>query len=145
ERVLSRFDSDRTLLRCGGRIDEVSPGHYRVRGVSASARLGDVVEHRSASGLRTGEIVRIGPDETLVAPYDRNPDAGIGDAVFIRTGADAAPHASWRGRVIDALGRAIDGKGPLIAGRQTVVPAAPSAMSRQRVATGFMTGVRVID
>ena len=37
ERVLSRFDSDRTLLRCGGRIDEVSPGHYRVRGVSASA------------------------------------------------------------------------------------------------------------
>ena len=94
ERILSRFGNDRTLLRSGGRIDEVSPSHYRVRGISTSARLGDVVEHRSSSGLRTGEIVRIGPDETLVAPYDRNPDAGIGDAVFIRTGRGAAPHAS---------------------------------------------------
>ncbi len=145
ERILSRFGNDRTLLRSGGRIDEVSPSHYRVRGISTSARLGDVVEHRSSSGLRTGEIVRIGPDETLVAPYDRNPDAGIGDAVFIRTGRGAAPHASWRGRVIDALGRAVDGKGPLAVGQETEPAAAPAAMARQRVATGFMTGVRVID
>jgi len=145
ERVLSRFGNDRTLLRSGGRIDEISPSHYRVRGISMNARLGDIVEHRSASGPRTGEVVRIGPDETLIAPYDRNPDAGIGDGVFIRTGGGAAPHASWRGRVVDALGRPVDGKGLVVAGKDTAPAAAPSAMARQRVATGFMTGVRVID
>jgi flagellum-specific ATP synthase len=145
ERILSRFGDERTLLRCGGGIDEISPSHYRVRGISMRARLGDVVEHRSSSGARSGEIVRIGPDEALVAPYDRNPDAGIGDSVFIRTGRGAAPHASWRSRVIDALGRAVDGKGPLLPGIDTPPAAAPSAMARQRVATGFMTGVRVID
>jgi flagellum-specific ATP synthase len=145
ERTLSRFGSDRMLLRCGGRIDEISPSHYRVRGMSLNARLGDVVEHRSTSGLRTGEVVRIGPDETLIAPYDRNPDAGIGDQVFIRTGRGAAPHSSWRGRVIDALGRPVDGKGFLSAGMDVAPAIPPSAMARQRVATGFMTGVRVID
>lgn len=145
ERIMSRFTGGRTLLRAGGRIDEISPSHYRVRGISTNARLGDVVEHRSSSGPRTGEVVRIGPDETLIAPYDRNPDAGIGDGVFIRTSAGAAPHASWRGRVIDALGRPVDGKGPLDPGRDTPPAAAPAAMTRQRVATGFMTGVRVID
>jgi flagellum-specific ATP synthase len=145
ERVQSRFASERTLLRSGGRIDEVSPSHYRVRGISATARLGDVVEHGSETGSRSGEVVRIGPSDVLVAPYERNPDAGIGDPVFIRTSATAAPHVSWRGRVIDALGRPVDGKGPLVAGKSENPAAAPAAMSRQRVATGFRTGVRVID
>ena len=145
EHLQSRFGSDRMLLRNGGRIDEVSPSHYRVRGISASARLGDVIEHRSASGARSGEIVRIGPEEVLVAPYERNADAGIGDPVFIQTGQGAAPHVSWRGRVIDALGRPVDGAGPLLQGKAGQAATAPLAMSRQRVATGFRTGVRVID
>ena len=145
ERIQSLFGTDRTLLRNGGRIDEVSPTHYRVRGISGSARLGDVVEHRSSAGARTGEIVRIGPEDVLVAPYERSADAGIGDPVFIRTTRGTAPHISWRGRVIDALGRPVDGEGPLAVGKEEAASAAPSAMSRQRVDTGFMTGVRVID
>jgi flagellum-specific ATP synthase len=145
EHLQSRFASDRMLLRNGGRIDEVSPSHYRVRGISGNARLGDVIEHRSTSGARSGEIVRIGPEEVLIAPYERNADAGIGDPVFIQTGRGAAPHASWRGRVIDALGRPVDGAGPLLQGKTEEAAAAPLAMSRQRVATGFRTGVRVID
>src|SRR5690606_27716714 len=130
-------------LRNGGQIDEVSPGHYRVRGISGTARLGDVVEHRSSSGVRSGEIVRIGPDDVLVSPYENNPDAGIGDTVFIQTQRGAAPHDSWRGRVIDALGRRVDAKGPLVSGKDARETAAPLAMTRQRVATGFRTGVRV--
>jgi flagellum-specific ATP synthase len=144
ERVLSNF-AERSLLRCGGRIDEVSPSHYRVRGISSVARLGDLVDHQASSGVRTGEIVRIGPQDVLVAPYERNADAGIGDAVFIHTARNIAPHASWRGRVIDALGRPVDGKGPLIGGGMAEPPAAPSAMARQRVDKGFLTGVKVID
>ncbi len=50
------------------------------------------------------------------------------------------------GRVLDGLGRPIDGKGPLVTGRH--VPAdneSPSAMHRARVEAPLHTGVRVLD
>ncbi|WFP65203.1 flagellar protein export ATPase FliI [Mesorhizobium sp. WSM4904] len=147
ERVWRRFDNPQTLLSRGGRVVEISPTHYKVRGLSDIARLGDIVEQRGKAGTRRGEIVRIGRDEVVVAPFERNADAGIGDAVFRRGPLSVTPHLSWRGRAIDALTRVIDGGPPLIRpnaadGTDTQTP---GAMARQRVGTGFLTGVRVID
>jgi flagellum-specific ATP synthase len=145
-RIHSAYGDPRTLLRFGGRIEEVSPTHFKVRGMSGAARLGDVVEHRSAHGGWSGEIVRIGRSDLLIAPFERDPDAGIGDRVFIASACGRTPHASWRGRVVDALGRPVDEGGHLAAGTAAASrPAPPSALSRQRVAKGFRTGVRVID
>ncbi|WFP78467.1 flagellar protein export ATPase FliI [Mesorhizobium sp. WSM4906] len=147
ERVWRRFDNPQTLLSRGGRVVEISPTHYKVRGLSDIARLGDIVEQRGKAGTRRGEIVRIGRDEVVVAPFERNADAGIGDAVFRRGPLSVTPHLSWRGRAVDALTRVIDGGPPLIRpnaadGTDTQTP---GAMARQRVGTGFLTGVRVID
>lgn len=147
ERVCRRFDDPQLLLARGGRIVEISPTHYKVRGLSGIARLGDIVEQRGNAGTRRGEIVKIGSDEVVIAPFERSADAGIGDAVFRRGPLAVAPHASWRGRAVDALTRPIDGGPPLIrpnAADESVV-ATPGAMARQRVGTGFLTGVRVID
>ncbi|NUS19168.1 MAG: flagellum-specific ATP synthase FliI, partial [Mesorhizobium sp.] len=147
ERVWRRFDDPQTLLARGGRIAEISPTHYKVRGLSGIARLGDIVEQRGRAGARRGEIVKIGSDEVVVAPFERSADAGIGDAVFRRGPLTVTPHVSWRGRAIDALTRAIDAGPPLV--RPNAADAAhgatPGALSRQRVDTGFLTGVRVID
>ncbi|MBN9242870.1 MAG: flagellar protein export ATPase FliI [Mesorhizobium sp.] len=147
ERLWRRFEGEEAVLKRGGRIAEVSPTHYQVRGFSGIARLGDVVEHRSAAGMRRGEIVRIGREEVVVAPFERSADAGIGDAVFRRGPLTVAPHGSWRGRAIDALARPIDRGPPLIRGAEPSGrhDATPGAMARQRVGTPFMTGVRVID
>ncbi len=147
ERAFRRFADERTVVKRGGRITEVSPTHYRVRGLSATARLGDIVEHRGNSGTRNGEIVQIGPDEVLIAPFERTADAGVGDLVFNRGPFTVAPHASWRGRVIDALGRPIDAGPALLHGdfRAAGEAAPPAALARQRVGTAFLTGVRVID
>ncbi|UCI09235.1 flagellar protein export ATPase FliI [Mesorhizobium sp. B1-1-8] len=145
ERIWRRFDNPQTLLSRGGRIAEISPTHYTVRGLSGIARLGDIVEQRGTTGTRRGEIVRIGRDEVVVAPFERSADAGIGDAVFRRGPLIVTPHASWRGRAIDALTRAIDGGPPLIRPGDGADAATPGAMSRQRVGTSFLTGVRVID
>ncbi|WP_296742834.1 flagellar protein export ATPase FliI [Mesorhizobium sp.] len=147
EPVWRRFDNPETLLSRGGRVAEISPTHYKVRGLSGIARLGDIVEQRGKAGTRRGEIVRIGRDEVVVAPFERSADAGIGDAVFRRGPLAVNPHASWRGRAIDALTRVIDGGPPLIRpnAADAATGATPGAMSRQRVGTGFMTGVRVID
>ncbi|MDG4881702.1 flagellar protein export ATPase FliI [Mesorhizobium sp. WSM4884] len=147
ERVWRRFDNPQTLLSRGGRVVEISPTHYKVRGLSDIARLGDIVEQRGKAGTRRGEIVRIGRDEVVVAPFERNADAGIGDAVFRRGPLAVTPHLSWRGRAIDALTRVIDGGPPLIRpnAADCTDTQTPGAMARQRVGTGFLTGVRVID
>ncbi|MGN6536773.1 MAG: flagellar protein export ATPase FliI [Mesorhizobium sp.] len=147
ERLWHRFEGDDAVLRRGGRVSEVSATHYHVRGLSDIARLGDVVEQRSRFGARLGEIVRIGRDEVVIAPFEASADAGIGDAVFRRGPLAITPHPSWRGRAIDALARAIDGGPPLVRGVDAGGPAhaTPGAMARQRVGTPFMTGVRAID
>jgi flagellum-specific ATP synthase len=147
ERAYRRFADERTIIRRGGRIAEVSATHYSVRGLSDTARLGDVVEHRGTTGTRRGEIVHIGPEQVLIAPFEGNADAGVGDAVFNRGPFVIAPHATWRGRAIDSLGRAVDGGPALIDGeyREAADATPPAALARQRVGTAFKTGVRVID
>ncbi|MBN9254736.1 MULTISPECIES: flagellar protein export ATPase FliI [unclassified Mesorhizobium] len=146
ERVWRRFGDGASLLKRGGRVTEVSATHYKVRGLSEIARLGDVVEQRGQAGARRGEIVKISRDEVVVAPFERSADAGIGDAVFRRGPLTVSPHPTWRGRAIDALTRPIDGGPPLVRGDDGDDQAAtPGALSRQRVGTSFMTGVRVID
>jgi flagellum-specific ATP synthase len=147
DRIWQLFADERTLVRRGGQITEVSPTHYKVRGLSGAARLGDMIEHRSRAGIRHGEIVQISPDEVTVAPYERAGDAGVSDSVFDLGPFTVMPHAAWRGRAIDALARPIDNgpalpRGdPLDAARVTQ----PSALSRQRVGSSFRTGVKVID
>ncbi|QKC95154.1 flagellar protein export ATPase FliI [Mesorhizobium sp. NZP2298] len=145
ERVWRRFSSADGLVKRGGLVTEVTPTHYKVRGLSDFARLGDIVEQRGQAGTRRGEIVKISRDEVVIAPFERSADAGIGDAVFRRGPLAVAPHASWRGRAIDALTRAIDGGPPLIRGDDMSGGTTPGAMARQRVGTAFMTGVKVID
>ncbi|TSE02263.1 flagellar protein export ATPase FliI [Mesorhizobium intechi] len=146
ERVIRRFSNSDGLLKRGGLVTEVTSTHYKVRGLSDFARLGDIVEQRGQSGARRGEIVKISRDEVVIAPFERSADAGIGDAVFRRGPLAVAPHDSWRGRTIDALTRAIDGGPPLIRGEDlSGSGTTPGAMARQRVGTAFMTGVKVID
>lgn len=147
ERTYQRFSNENTLVRCGGTVSEVSPTTYRVRGLSGVARLGHIVELRSRSGAKRGEIVQIGPKDVLVAPFDQTPEAGIGDPVFDLGPFTVTPHVSWRGRAIDSLGRAIDGGPGMVDGdpRHASSSIPPSAMTRQRVDKSFLTGVRVVD
>ncbi len=148
EHVWRRFGEPSALLKHGGRVVEVSSNHYKVSGLSELARLGDLVEHRSRHGGGTlGEVVHIARDGIVIAPFERNADAGIGDSVFRRGPLTVAPHPSWRGRAIDALARPMDAGAPLLRGAEETGSAdrTPGAMERQRVGTGFRTGVRVID
>ena len=93
-------------MRRGGRVTEVSPTHYKVRGLSDVARLGDIVEQRSHAGTRRGEIVRIGRDEVVVAPSNAAPMPASATPCSTAARSTVTPHASWRGRAIDALARA---------------------------------------
>ena len=143
-RAWRSFADERALIRVGGKVSEVSAAHYRVRGLSENARLGDIVDHRSRSGSRHGEIVQIRSDHVLVAPFEVGADTGVGDAVFNLGPFSVQPDASWRGRVLNALARPIDA-GPQPMRGESQAAGTPAALSRERVGTPLKTGVRVID
>ncbi len=145
QRLVSRFADDRLLVRCGGRISEVSSNAYKVSGLAASARLGDIVEHRGRGGARRGEVIRIGAGEVVVSPFESTFDAGAGDPVFDIGTFEVTPDHRWKGRVIDALGRVVDGGPALEHGEKSGSSGAPAALARQRVGTPLRTGVRAID
>ena len=146
EQLYRAFGDPAGALRRGGRVAEVSATHFRVRGLSQNARLGDVVEFRSDNGMRSGEVVQIGAEDVVVAPYERSADTTLNQPVFINRRVILSPDETWRGRVVDALGRALDNKGTLPSGPgDPAVSGTPPALSRQRVETPFRTGVRTID
>ena len=147
EAIYQRFCDERFIVKQGGRISEVSPTHYLVRGLSDTARLGDIVEYSTGGRKEMAEVIRIAPGEITVAPFGKDGDVGLGERVFNRGPVTVSPEPDWRGRVIDALARPIDDS-PLLANGATepvVRRRTPSALRRQRVATPFATGVRVID
>ncbi len=131
----------------GGHVRTIAAGHYTVTGLSRHLRLGEFVAHRSKTGIHLGEVVRVEPDVAYVCPIEPGEPIGVHDTVIRKGAFRIAPDDSWCGRTINSLGEPIDGKGPLAPGniRRAISNTAPPSMARQRVETGFKTGVRAID
>ncbi|MCI4658678.1 FliI/YscN family ATPase [Cryobacterium zhongshanensis] len=107
-----------------------------------------------------GDLVAIGDDAEIDAEVVATTQDGIrcmplGRMTGIRVGApvrsDATPHlvptgSGLFGRVIDGMGRPIDGKGPLVVEEYVSIDHdSPSAMQRSRITTPLQLGVRVLD
>lgn len=150
EHAVHHATASLTMTRIGGMITEVNPAFFRVSGLSRHVRLGQCVTfggNNSSGNQQMGEIVRIDEGGATVKPFDATLKSGIGEIAWQRGDLSLRPHASWKGRVINALGQPIDGLGPLLEGERDfafdVEP--PSAMTRSRVKEPLKTGVRVLD
>ena len=87
-----------------------------------------------------GGMIRCMPLGRLAGVAAGDPARSKGVPLLVPTGAGLF------GRVLDGLGRPIDGKGPLPPCRMVSVDnESPSAMARARVDTPLQTGVRVLD
>jgi flagellum-specific ATP synthase len=115
------------------------------------------------SGLSIGSIVHLRPDETidvpcevvgfreghaLLLPFGTLEGIGLGCRAVIQDHPPViTPDDQWLGRVINALGQPIDGKGPLRQGGHPVPlknkPPAPH--SRQRIGAQLDLGVRAVN
>lgn len=108
--------------------------------------VGDLVTVGEAPGL-DAEVVASVSGAVRCMPLGRLTGVAAGDPVRSKGVPILVPTGRGLfGRVLDGLGRPIDGKGPLPAG--PLVPLdneAPSAMHRARVDTPLQTGVRVLD
>lgn len=135
------------LVRIGGPIQEVTASAARVGGVSAFLKLGDRMGFQANGREQVAEVVRVDAAGVTVKPFDSRIEAGIGTLAYRLGDPTLRPDASWKGRVIDALGRPVDGLGALVAGSRAVPidAAPPPAMERTRVRTPLRTGVRALD
>lgn len=126
-----------------GRVLSVGDGIARVFGLN-NCKAGEMVEF--ASGLR-GMALNLESDNVGVVVFGNDRDIAEGDLVK-RTGSivDVPVGMGMLGRVVDALGNPIDGKGPITdAKRMRVEVKAPGIMPRTGVHEPMQTGLKAVD
>jgi len=147
ERRMAHAAAVLSLTRIGGVVTQVTPAYVQVSGLSRHLKLADSVSFSSAGLPQLGEVVRIDGVGATIKTFDANLKIGPGEIAWQHGDQTLHPDASWKGRVLNALGTPIDGHGPLIEGARAYPFDAepPAAMSRERVRTPLKSGVRVID
>ncbi len=157
--TLLRARLDRTIpYRRVGRLTRLSGLEICARGVRGA--IGDLFWVRPA-GLAIGadgtaigaatvpaEVIASSDHELRLLPLGSIDGLSVGDeveAAGTRLQLEMSPHSA--GRVLDALGRPIDGKGPLRGPlrRVDLELAVPNPMLRRRITEPLSLGVRVID
>jgi flagellum-specific ATP synthase len=125
-----------------GAVDALVGLGLDVRGVEAA--LGDLLV--IGDDLRA-EVVAVSSHGVRAMPLDAMTGIAAGAPVRSTGGAMRIPAGrGLLGRVVDATGRPIDGRGPLHDVRMVCVDAgAPSPVGRTRIDTPLPLGVRVLD
>ena len=133
-------------IRVRGRVSQVVGLYVEVEGIPG--RLGEMCEiERSGQAPIEAEIVGFREDRTLLMPLGDLRGVQVGASVIARGGLFAVPVGrALLGRVVDGLGRPLDGRGPLAANfRQPMSGAAPHVLERPTIEQPLSTGVRAID
>ena len=126
-----------------GSVLSVGDGIARIHGLD-QVQAGEMVEF--SNGVK-GMALNLEADNVGVVIFGSDAEIKEGDVVK-RTGTivDVPVGKGLLGRVVDALGNPIDGKGPIkAASRQRVEVKAPGIIPRQSVNEPVQTGLKAID
>ncbi|MBT4589143.1 MAG: flagellar protein export ATPase FliI [Rhodospirillaceae bacterium] len=132
-----------------GQVASVLGMLVEVSGIEGVISIGDhcAIQARN-NRLVPCEVIGFRDKRALVMPFGTLEGIGLGCPVEINS-ADPViyPDESWLGRVINAFGEPIDGKGPLRKGATPylVQNSPPQAHTRQRVGEKIDLGVRVMN
>lgn len=134
------------VIRRVGRVSELSHGLLEVSGLTRGAALADRVEIEGRDGVLGGEVLRMARDRITVLADGGAEGLEIGDAVLLAGRAEIAPDESWLGRIVDPLGRPLDGR-PLFRGSiaRPLRAAAPAAARRRSLGGRLETGLRAFN
>ncbi len=146
DRFFSRVD-DSAPIRCTGSIMQVVGLTIEAEGIGG--RLGEICQifPRRGNPPVMAEVVGFRGNRTLLMPLGIVEGLRPGGIVRALGRSFSVPVGKeLLGRVIDGLGRPIDGKGPIGAAQRYPTSAEPpSALMRSRISTVMPTGVRAID
>jgi len=126
-----------------GSVLSVGDGIARIHGLD-NVQAGEMVEF--SNGIQ-GMALNLETDNVGVVIFGSDAEIKEGDSVK-RTGTivDVPVGKGLLGRVVDALGNPIDGKGPIVdAVRARVENKAPGIIPRQSVSEPVQTGLKAID
>lgn len=141
ERILGQTST--TNLEETGRVLSIGDGIARVYGLK-NIQAEEMVEF--SSGLK-GMALNLEPDNVGIVVFGNDKLIKEGDIVK-RTGAivDVPVGPELLGRVVDALGNPIDGKGPVACkSRARVGIKAPGIIPRISVKEPMLTGIKAVD
>jgi flagellum-specific ATP synthase len=128
------------LLECAGL--------ERLMSVGARCRVVGARNLKGTASEVLAEVVGFGENKALLMPFDSLEGIGPGAKVYLEASASVCrPCDGWLGRVVNAMGEPVDGKGPLPQGG---IPYAlrnhpPDAHARNRVKGKLNLGVRAIN
>ncbi|NQW01395.1 MAG: flagellum-specific ATP synthase FliI, partial [Rhodospirillales bacterium] len=132
-----------------GQVKNIVGLLIEVGGVQGNLSIGDHCLISTRSGKRVNcEVVGFSQGNVLVMPFGSLDGIGMGCKAEVGN-ADPSiyPDMSWLGRVINAFGEPIDGKGPLSVGDKgyPIRNSPPPSHTRQRVGGKLDLGVRSIN
>ncbi len=139
---IAKFDVAADVAEVG-QVISVGDGIARVYGLD-KVQAGEMVEF--PGGIK-GMALNLETDNVGVVIFGDDRDIKEGDIVK-RTGAivEVPIGKALLGRVVDALGEPIDGKGPIVGAKRTRVEVkAPGIIGRKSVHEPMQTGLKAID
>jgi F-type H+-transporting ATPase subunit alpha len=139
---IASFDTEANVAETG-QVLSVGDGIARIFGLQ-NVMAGELVEFPGA-GLQ-GMALNLETDNVGVVIFGDDRTIREGDTVS-RTGriVDVPVGKQLLGRVVDALGNPIDGKGPVTGERRLVEVKAPGIIPRKSVHEPMQTGIKAID
>lgn len=131
-----------------GSVAAVRGALIEVEGLLGAARIGSRIAIECDGGLVDAEVTGLDRQTAHCLSYNDPQGIATGARADLLQGQSVLrPTDQWLGRVVDGLGRPIDGKGPLPPGpdaRPFKAPP-PAAAYRSRVGRRLDTGVRALD
>lgn len=132
-----------------GRVTSVNGMLLEVGGVQRALAIGGRCDVLAQDGRRVPcEVVGFRGGHALLMPFTTLDGIGLGCKAELVAGSVVIyPHEAWLGRIVNAMGEPIDGKGPLPRGpvAYKLRSAPPPAHARKRVQGKVDLGVRAIN
>ncbi len=132
-----------------GRVTGVRGLLVELAGIGQYISVGSRLEVETRDRRRVPiEIIGFRQETALAMPFDAVEGIGVGcRAMLTQSEPMVFPSNAWLGRVVNALGEPIDGKGPIRDGHQPKLlrGTPPPAHSRQRVGEKVDLGVRALN
>jgi flagellum-specific ATP synthase len=132
-----------------GRVTAIRGLMVDVTGVQRHVSIGSRVEIETRAGAKVDcEVIGFRDDRTLLMPFGSLEGIGVGSKSYVGEADPVVyPSPAWLGRVVNAMGEPVDGKGPLEQGSRAypLRGKPPAAHSRTRVGAKLDLGVRSLN
>ena len=148
DEILSEIDNIDDCTRYG-KVSAVKGLLVEVVGITDISSIGSTCEIITRDGDKIkAEVVGISGNISLLIPFYDTIGIGVGCEVSVKAPDQSIyPSDAWLGRVINAFGEPIDGKGPLKKGNKaySLKTSPPPSNSRHRIKKKVDMGVRAIN